>query len=339
MPDSENNCPSCADKSGSVFGPLPNNPNVSVQPWAPPTANELAFSRQYYADRNGGTVTRPDETALIQAQLYAPVAPFLEQRVTVAAADGVTSSALRHLMSGEDILMPSQLIAPWFQAAPSAGSESAQAEAEDRGEDHARDPNDIANLKVEGGETKEGPFGDRSKTSRFPDPEDEDEDDDYSPKPTAGPRIVTSEGVLKEWEDTDKLPEKLTNISCPNKGMEYAVFLTWQVEEVVALAQNLDDAEKASGAAMKLRTANKAISDADLDKEVAGFVTGLGVLKCSDPCRIHIEVTSYYHHVWVGTMFVLVAVKTNGSTEDVGYQVLVRWVHSVWATLLVTCMK
>ena len=52
MADTDNNnCPSCVAKPSSVYGPLPNNPNVVVQPYSPSTSEDMESSRQFYAMR------------------------------------------------------------------------------------------------------------------------------------------------------------------------------------------------------------------------------------------------------------------------------------------------
>lgn len=150
MPDDDNNCPSCAGSAGSVYGPLANQPNVVVQPYVPPTEAEFEFSRRFYADlktRNGRdpaagipvqaqareheptltaemlrrlnageAVLMPDTSGLI-VDPQGPAARSRHPAVFDAPPtfEGAPSALLHRATNGEDVLMPSQLTAPWFE--------------------------------------------------------------------------------------------------------------------------------------------------------------------------------------------------------------------------------
>lgn len=162
MPDEENNlgrgslgeggCPSCAEHP---FGePLPGG--FSVFPYTPPTADELEFSRRFYANMKARTGHDPGEgipaqeqapeheptlTAEMLQRLNAgeavlmpdisglhkdpqgPAATPIHTASPEATPESAFSEAIHQAMSGQDAPMPSQLTAPWLQASSLVGTQ------------------------------------------------------------------------------------------------------------------------------------------------------------------------------------------------------------------------
>jgi hypothetical protein len=134
MPDNENNCPSCLGDTDAAFGSLTSNPNVFVRPYVPPTQAELEFSRNFYTameshpghDPGAGilvqtTITSQGQGAVpMQTGVQLPAGsivarypgPALEHQSTL---ESLMVGVNRHAVSGEDLLMPSQLTAPWLE--------------------------------------------------------------------------------------------------------------------------------------------------------------------------------------------------------------------------------
>ena len=154
MPDEKNNpdrrslgeggCPSCADHP--MGKALPGSTaDVLIREYVPPTAAELEFSRNFYAAMEARTGRSPFTDGIpVQTQDASPGFGGIALRDGMmlpdisglpmdpqgpaarslrfasgreqAVPDTFVSSAVAHALSGQDVLMPSQLTAPWLPA-------------------------------------------------------------------------------------------------------------------------------------------------------------------------------------------------------------------------------
>jgi len=149
MAGKNNNCPTCAETPHPMGTPLEGNPNVLVAPYTPPTAAELELTRNFYSTmeaRNGPSAALPEQQQVPPSEapphaqaLYdgmklpdtsglamdpegigaisrrlASSTAEATQRTEATRADALTSAKIQRVMTGEDVLLPSQLTAPWF---------------------------------------------------------------------------------------------------------------------------------------------------------------------------------------------------------------------------------
>lgn len=176
----EGDCPSCEERAGPV-GDVPGNPDVMVQAYTPPTAEELEFTRRFFAAKEARTNAKTGAASASDRPTSEAPLPIQTQDTTpslegIALKDGMklaettgllvdpegpttrparhttptvqpapdtaASETIRRALSGEDVLMPSQLSAPWFEPEGGAAEQDGKDESGEKEKPHKEELED-----------------------------------------------------------------------------------------------------------------------------------------------------------------------------------------------------